>query len=79
MGAITIERGDTVITKDGKSYKVESVFYDANILRKVEGVDKTEDSPMRRPIFSDQIVRVMKKPVVQTTPETGEAKKEGGK
>ena len=58
---ITVEKGDTVITREGKTVVALAVYYNGDVLSKIEGIDRSEDSPMRRPVFANQIIRVMKK------------------
>ena len=80
MGAITIERGDIISTKDGQTIRVLSVYYNGDALSKIEGIDDTEACPMRRPVFSNQIARVLKK-FVPPPPEVEDEtpKKKGDK
>jgi hypothetical protein len=72
---IQIEKGDIIATKDGQTYRVLSVFMNGDSLTKIEGIDETERSPMRRPVFSNQIAKVLKKAVkVEAPVETREGK-----
>ena len=61
MPLIEIEKNDTIVAKDGKMYRVLSVYKNGDVLFKIDGIDDTEPSPMRRPIFSYDIVKVVRK------------------
>jgi hypothetical protein len=61
MGLITIDRNDIIATKDGQTVRVLSVYYNGDALSKIEGIDDSEASPMRRPVFAAQIARVLRK------------------
>ena len=61
MALIEIEVNDVISTKEGKTYRVLSVYKNGNALYKVEGIDDNELTPMRRPIFSHEIGRVIRK------------------
>ena len=77
MAAITIEKGDVILSKDGKQYRVLSTYYNGDTLSKIEGVDDNDPNRMRRSVFTHEIVRVMKKaPVV--SPAVEEKSKKAG-
>ena len=73
MAAITIERNDIIQTKDGQTLRVMSTYYNAGVLSKIEGVDDNDPCKMRRPVFSAQIARVLKK-FVKPTDDVKEGK-----
>ena len=68
MGLIEIEKGDTIATKDGRTIRVLAVYKNDFALTRIEGIDDSEATPMRRPVFSDQIARLIRKapPKVET-------------
>lgn len=61
MALVQIERGDIIATKAGESLRVVSVYYNGNDLSRVDALNDSDPSPMRRPVFSNQIARVLKK------------------
>ena len=61
MSLITIDKNDVILTKGGQQIRVMAVYMNGNVLSKIEGIDDSEASPMRRPVFSGDILRVLKK------------------
>ena len=57
----TIEKGDVIATKDGRSVRVLSVYKPDGIIRKVDAVDDGAESPIREVIFSKDIARILVK------------------
>ena len=57
----TIEKGDVILLKDGRIVRVLAVYKPDGIIRRVEVVDDSSDSPMRTPVQSKDIARIMKK------------------
>lgn len=58
---ITIEKGDKIITKDGRELRVLSVYKPDGTIIRVDGVEDNVPNPIRVPVFSKDIGRVMKR------------------
>lgn len=56
-----IERGDTIATKDGKAFRVLSVYKSGNEVTRVEGVNDSDESPKRTPLLPSDIIRILRK------------------
>ena len=66
---VEIEKND-VILANGKNYRVLSVFKPDGEIKRVDGIDDTEDSPIRRTIWSKDIQRIVRKaPKLKPQPE----------
>ena len=63
MPLIDIDKGDSLLLKDGRVVRVLSVFRPAGKIIRVDVVDDTQTSPMREAIFEREFARVMKKAV----------------
>lgn len=61
MALVEIEKNDIVATKDGRTIRVLAVYKNGDVVSKVEGIDDNEGSPMRRPVFAADILRVVRK------------------
>jgi hypothetical protein len=61
MGLIQIEKNDVIATKEGQTIRVMAVYMNGDVLSRIEGVDDSEASPMRRPVFANQIARILRK------------------
>jgi hypothetical protein len=61
---VEIEKND-VILANGKNYRVLSVFKPDGEIKRVDGIDDTEDSPIRRTIWSKDIQRIVRKAPVK--------------
>ena len=75
-----IEKND-VILAHGKNYRVLSVYKPDAVIQRVDGVDDTEESPIRRVIWARDIVRIVrkgekKKPQPEPNPEGKVVEKE---
>lgn len=57
----TIDKGDTILTKEGKEMRVLRVFQNGKDIQRLECVDDTTESPMRTTVFANNISRVLKK------------------
>lgn len=56
----TIEKGDSILS-NGKTYRVLSVFKPDGEIKRVDGIDDSEDSPIRRTILLKDIGKLLKK------------------
>ena len=63
-----IEKND-VILAFGKNYRVLSVFKPDGEIKRIDGIDDTEDSPIRRTIWSKDIQRIVRKATVKLKPQ----------
>ena len=61
MALIQIDVGDVISTKEGRTYRVLSVYRNGEQIYKIEGIDDSELTPMRRPVFAHEIGRVLRK------------------
>ncbi len=61
MSIKSINRGDLIKTKNGKTYTVEAIRWLENNLYKLEGVDRTAASPMRTTVWASEFDKVIKK------------------
>ena len=65
----TIEKGDTILS-NGKTYRVLSVFKPDGHIQRVDGIDDSEDSPIRRTLYAKDIGKILKKgPKLSPQPE----------
>jgi hypothetical protein len=61
MATLEIEKGDVIAIKDGRDVRVLSVYKPSGSIIRVDCIDDREASPMRFPVFSKDIVRILKK------------------
>ena len=61
MAIKEINKGDTILTKDGRKFVVESLRYLGGNLYKLEGVDRESPTPMRTTVWANEFQRVVKK------------------
>ncbi len=64
-----IEKGD-VILSNGRTYRVLSVFKPDGEIKRIDGIDDSEESPLRRTIWAKDINKLLRKgPKLQAQPE----------
>ena len=56
-----LERNDVIATKDGKTLRVLSIYKTGNEITRIEGVDDNSDSPCRRTVYNNNILRILRK------------------
>ena len=57
----TLERGDMILLKDGRTVRILSVYKPDGILRRVDCVDDASENPMRQPVDVKDVARILKK------------------
>jgi len=61
MAIKMINRGDLILTKDGRQFTVEALRYLGDKLYKLEGVDRNSPSPMRTTVWESDFQKVLKR------------------
>ncbi len=65
-----LEKGDVIITKDGREMRILSVYKPDGQVKRVDCVEEKSENPMRTPIFSENIGRILRKgPKLSPQPE----------
>jgi hypothetical protein len=60
MSLPEIEKGDDILAQ-GRTFRVLSVYKPDGVIQRVDGVDYSEESPIRRTIWAKDIGRIVKK------------------
>jgi hypothetical protein len=61
MALPELEANDIISTKDGQSLRILTIYKNGNEVSKIDGIDDNSPSPMRVPVFANNIARIMKK------------------
>ncbi len=61
MAGIEICKNDVIATKDGRELRVLSVYKPAGEILRVDCIDDRSANPMRTPVFSKDIARILVK------------------
>lgn len=60
-GLLELEKGDTILTKDGRTMQVIAIYKPDGIARCCDCIAVGDESPMRTPIWSDNIQKILTK------------------
>lgn len=66
---LELEKGDVIITKDGREMQVISIYKPDGKVRRCDCVAVGDESPMRTPVWSENIARILRKAPKPAEPE----------
>ena len=64
-------QNDVIATKDGKTLRVLSIYKTGNEVVRIEGIDDSAESPCRRTVYANNILRILRKFKPEVTEKEG--------